>query len=437
MAVPPAPVEPQWHHPASLADTISMDGNDSCSGSVAAGENGDAIIAVEYGSRVFASERRNGVWSHPVRYVTLPHNPAGGSVFTPRMAVRPDGTTIMTWVQRDGTIDRVYKSVYANGAWTDPTSHADHISPNAGSALQPWVAFDPAGDAVEVWEQYTANGGSIFKSEVHNGVWSNPSGPNDAISPLQTHAQDVHLAAGPNGHVIVVWAQADLQNYRIFKSERRNGVWTHPTGLSDNISPPGTDAYRPKVAFDDHGDAVIAWVQSDGAFVQVFTSELRNGAWRHPTSLADNISPDGASAHAVAVAMAGDQAVVVWSQDVNATDSSLFVSEYRGGSWMHPAGLADHFAVGQLVREFVLAMGSSGHVVVPYTAADSSMNWATYLSERRDLVWTHATSLADHISPGATPTAEPAIAIDGDNAVIVIWRQSDGNFEKTYLSEFR
>lgn len=435
--VPPVPVEPEWHHPPTLADTISMDGNDSCSGSVAAGANGDAIIAVEYGSRVFASERRGGQWHHPVRYVTLPHNPAGGSVFSPRMAIRPDGTTIMTWVQRDGTIDRIYKSVFSNGTWTDPIDHNDHISPNAGSAQQPWVVFDPAGDAVEVWEQYTANGGTIFKSEYHNGVWTNPSGPNDGISSLLNHAQDVHIAAGPGGHVIVTWAQADGQNYRIFKSERRNGVWTHPSGLSDNISPAGTDAYKPKVAFGANGDAIIAWVQSDGAFVQVFKSELRGGTWTHPTSVTDNISPDGRSAHAVDVAMSGADAVIVWSQDVSATGSSMFKSEYRRGIWTHPVSLADHFAVGQLVRDFVIAMDSAGNVVVPYTAADATMNWAMYLSEYRDGAWRHASGLADHINPGTSVTSEPAIAIDGQNAVIVIWRQSDGSFEKTYMSEYR
>jgi hypothetical protein len=413
-----------------------MDGNDSDSGSVAAGANGDAIIAVEFGSRVFASERRRGQWHHPVRSVTQPHNPAGGSVFTPRMAIRSDGTTILTWTQRDGTTDRIYESVYANGAWADPLGHHDHLSPaNAGTAQQPWVVFDSAGAAVVAWEQYTANGGTIFKSEYRNGSWRSPTGPDDGLSPLLTHAQDVHVAAGPNEHVIVAWAQHDLQTYRIYLAERRYGVWARPT-LADGISPAGSDAFRPRVAFTPDGDALVAWVQSDGTSPQVFIAELRGGRWRHPASLADNVSPDGTAARAVEVAMSGAAAVVVWRQDVGA-GSSLFASEHRAGAWRHPASLADRFAVGLHVNEFAVAMDAAGDVVVPYTAADATQNWAVYLSEYRGGAWRHAAGPGARINPGSTPASQPAIAVDGQGAVTVIWRQSDGVFQKTYLSEYR
>lgn len=441
-AVPPTPIPPApparvWHHPASLADTISMDGNDSDSGSLAAGANGDAVLPVEYGSRLFVSERRGGGWQHPVRYVTLPHNPAGGSMFSPRAALRPDGATILAWAQVDGSVERIYASVYRNGSWVDPLGHGDHLSPLGGAAQQPWVAFDDNGDGVVVWEQYTTNGGSIFASTWRNGSWFNPTGPGDALSPLATHAQEVHLAVGPGGHVLVVWAQTDQQHYRVYKCERRNGVWTRPAGLHDAISPPGSDAFRPKAAFDAQGDAVVVWVQGDGAFPQVFKSELRAGTWRHPASLADNVSPDGTAARAAEVAMGGGEAVIVWRQDVSASGSSLFASEHRNGTWAHPPGLGARFAVGQHVDAFVLGMDAAGEVVVGYTAADAGRVWAMFLSERRAGTWTHAASLAGRINPGSTPVSEPAIAIDGTGAVMVAWRQSDGAFEKMYLSEYR
>lgn len=438
---PPAPVldEPYWVHPSSLLDTRSMDGNDSDSGSVAAGGNGDAIIGVEYGSRLFLSERVSGVWTFPVRFVTQPHNPAGGSMFTPRSAIHSNGDAIVVWVQRDSGTDRVYACTRQNGVWTDPANHADHLSPNsAESALEARVVIDPAGDGVVVWEQYVGGNGRIFKSEVHNGVWTNPASDSDGISAGATHAQDVAIAVGPDGHVIVAWAQWGTSNYSIFKSERINGVWTHPATLADGISPNGSHAFAPKIAFDGIGDAVLAWIQGDGSNAQVFKSEYRSGIWQHPTGLSDNISPDGTDARAVRVAMSTNQeAVIVWSQDTGSLQSHLFKSVYANSTWTHPAGINDHFSVGDQVNEFTVAMDSLGSVIVPYTAADASLNWATYKSERRFSSWMHPGSLADHISPGGTAATLPWIAVDGDDAVIVIWRQSDGTFQKTYMSEYR
>ncbi len=436
--VPPVPVEPQWFHPTSLADTQSMDGNDSDSGSVAAGSNGDAILAVEYGSRLFLSEKTAGVWNHPVRYVTQPHNPAGGSMFTPRSALRPNGDAVVVWAQRDNGIDRIYAARRTGGVWTDPANHADHLSPAGSSAQQPRVVIDPSGDAIVSWEQYVAGNGRIFKSELHNGTWTNPTSDNDGISAGTTHAQDVVMAVGPDGHVIIAWSQWGTSNYSIFLSERIGGVWTHPSSLAAGISPAGTHAFTPKVAFDGASDAIVTWVQSDGITEQVFKSEYRAGVWQHPTGLTDNISPDGTAAHDVQVAMSANrEAVIVWSQDVAVGQTSLFKSEYRAFAWTHPSGLGAAFGVGQDVNEIAVAMDTTGNTVVLFTAGNIGQNWATYLSEYRYGGWRHPATLADKISPGATSATLPYIAVDGSDVVTAIWRQSNGMFQSVYISEYR
>ena len=78
-----------------------------------------------------------------------------------------------------------------------------------------------------------------------------------------------------NGNAIIAWYQIDGTNYQIFKSEYRSGSWTHPSNLSDYISPDGTDAYGPTVAMDNNGNAIIVWYQMDGANYQIFKSEYR------------------------------------------------------------------------------------------------------------------------------------------------------------------
>jgi hypothetical protein len=53
--------------------------------------------------------------------------------------------------------------------------------------------------------------------------------------------------------------------------------WSHPTDLSDNLSPDGQDAGAPQVAMDSSGNAAIVWHQIDvgGINSQIFMSEFR------------------------------------------------------------------------------------------------------------------------------------------------------------------
>ncbi len=427
-----------WTHPATLSDTISPDGNDADGVVLASGLRGDAIVAWEYGSRVYASERRNGVWRHPVRDVTPPHNPAGGSTFDLRAAIDPQNNTLLAWSQHDAGVERIYASLYRNGTWRDPSSHADHLSPTAGDALQPQLVFDVAGDGYLVWQQYVSGNGRIFLATYHDGVWTKPASATDGISPDTTHAQDVRVAVSSGGHVVVVWAQADNHNYRIYKSEMRNNTWTHPSSLTDCISPAGSDAYAPDVAFDGSGNAVITWVQSDGANQQVFKSEFRAGSWRYPTSVTDNISPDGQAVHSASVAMArSGQAVIVWRQDVSATDNRLFKSEYRAGTWTHPASLTSGFSIGTNVTGFAVAMDTEGNIVLPYTATESGGTAVLLESEYRGGVWVHPTALTDRISPPGGDVTQPHVTVDGNDDVIIMWRQHNGTNQHAFISEYR
>ncbi|MFH1999478.1 MAG: hypothetical protein ABIK28_07340 [Planctomycetota bacterium] len=51
--------------------------------------------------------------------------------------------------------------------------------------------------------------------------------------------------------------------------------WTHPSGLTDNISPDGRDAEYPEATMDNYGQAMIVWLQHDGSTLHIFKSEYR------------------------------------------------------------------------------------------------------------------------------------------------------------------
>ena len=236
-----------------------------------------------------------------------------------------NGNAIIVWIQYGS----IFKSEYRNGVWTYPASLTDNINPAGLGVGYPQVAMDNNGNAIIVWEQYDSyDNYQIFKSEYRGGVWTNPASVADNISPDgggNAWFLFPQVAMDSNGNAIIVWQQHNGTNYRIFKSEYRNGVWKYPSSLDDNISPDGQDAWPPQVAMDNNGNAIIVWYQRDESNIyQIFKSDYRGGTWTNPSSLSDNISPDGQDAVYPQVAMDNNgNAIIVWEQYY------IFKSEYR------------------------------------------------------------------------------------------------------------
>ena len=180
-----------------------------------------------------------------------------------------------------------------DATWLYPSSLTDNISPDGQDTWDPKVAMDNNGNFILTWFQSDGTNNQVFISEYKSGTWTYPSSLTDNISFDGQSASHPYVAIDNNGNAIIAWSQNDGTNTQIFKSEYRSGTWTHPTDLTDNISPDGQNANEPKVAMDENGNAIITWSQSDGTNSQVFKSEYRSGTWTHPAGLADNISPDG------------------------------------------------------------------------------------------------------------------------------------------------
>lgn len=544
-----------WHHPASLSDNITPDGKDAKYAQVAMDKNGNAIIVWQQfdgtNNQIFKSEYRNGVWHHPT---SLSDNisPDGQDAEYPQVAMDDNGNAIIVWKQNystksssstsvtlesislsgelsvDGSAtlnstdlsvsypSRIFKSEYRNGIWTHPASLSDSVNPSGQYALNPRVAMDNSGNAIITWQQdYTTKSvigsdvtisgnisfanSQIFKREYRNGAWSGAAYVSSSDGQAAGNAQ---AAMDNNGNAIIAWVQYDEKmNYQIFKSEYRNGVWTGPASSSDHISPNGQDAYDPQLAMDDHGNAIITWRQnystkSSGLIVnsttisgtllvtstswRIFKSEFRNGIWTHPASLSDFISPDGQDANNSRVAMDNNgNALIVWNvveqkaQSSNTSspspviinsnsvetglvstwgsiniettnyNSRIYMSEYRNGVWHHPSSATDTIspAVQNNYTDYFLAspqaaMDDNGNAVIVWHQFDGS-NLKTFVSEYRGGVWHHPASLADSFGPGGQNAGSPVTAMSNNGTAIIAWPQSDGANYQIFKSEYR
>jgi hypothetical protein len=353
------------------------------------------------------------------------------------------GNALIVWSQCDELLCvgnyQIFKSEYRNGSWTHPSGLSDNISPDGEWTLYPQVEMDDNGNAIIVWSQSDGSDYQVFKSEYRNGSWTHPATLSDNISPNGQDAIHPQVAMDNNGNAIIVWSQSDGINTQIFKSEYRNGSWTHPATLSDNISPNGEDAGNPQVAMDNNGNAVIVWNQRDGSFLhQIFKSEYRNGNWTHPANLSDNISPYGGGPRDPQVAMDDNgNAIIVWSQSDLSYDQ-IFMSEYRNGSWTHPSDILDNISPdGGAAQYPQVAMNDNGNALIVWQGYGDS-NGQIFKSEYRNGSWTHPSDSVDNISPDGGYATFPWVAMDNNGNVVIVWQQSaNDTIFRIFKSEFR
>jgi hypothetical protein len=473
-----------WNHPASLAENVSPDGLNISAPQTAMDDQGNAVV-VWFGAYassscgsspaptcngIFKSEFRNGLWTQPT--TSADHiSPAGFAADSPSVAMDSSGNALIVWTQYDasmmcpatfGDCSSAYMSEFRNGAWSAPAP-AGNITIGEPNAFPPRAAMDDNGNALIVWawKKFAGAEYSIFKSEYRNGVWSRPTSTTQQINPVGQNALNPQVAMDNNGNAIIVWQQDDGGFTRIYKSEYRNGVWTHPASLAANISPDGQDASAPQAAMDNNGNTVIVWLQSDGSFSQVYKSEYRGGAWTHPANLAtDHISFDGRTAGLPQVAMDNNgNALIVWQQPDDAGARAVFKSEYRSGAWHHPAGLADNVSPATQDSQRAggprVAMDDNGNAMIVWEQNDDTGNiflppippdvigimifnyHQVYKAEYRNGAWTAPSGLLDNISIDGQPADSPAVAMGNNGDSIIVQRQMDGSQFQIFKSEYR
>ncbi len=403
-------------------------------------ENGSGTVAGADVTSVVVRCRR---WTDP-QDLADNISPDGSRAEKPQVAVNDDGEAVLVWRQRyDGVSGhfRIFKAEYRNGQWSAPQDLADNISPYAFYADNPQVAINSRGDAVIVWQQYDNGRWQIFKLECRNGSWEDPRYPVRLSLPGQ-HAYNPQVAVNDDGDVIVVWQQyngGSPNRSQIFKAERRNGLWLRPADLDDNISPDGQNAQFPQVAINSRGDAVVVWQQYDGHYNQIFKSERRNGTWTHPDNadLGDNISPDGQHAYHPQVAIApGQEAVIVWEQRVSSL-RQVVVVEYRDGSWSdfsYPLPVSQFGRNGNYYPQ--VAMNARGDAVVAWRQWDGA-NWQIFRAEYRDGRWIRPDGPDDNISPDGQDASAAQVAMDANGSAVIVWQQSDGGNDQIFRAEYR
>jgi hypothetical protein len=213
------------------------------------------------------------------------------------------------------------------------------------------------------------------------------------VSPASENATFAEVAMAGNGDVVAAWVQST------------GGLWAsiRPAGGSFGAPAPvssGTGnvaGQRPALAADPAGNAVVAWLQSNGTH-QLMRAAFRpaGGSFGPPAT----ISAAGQHAANPDLAMDGaGNAIVVWSRSDGTRQRVQWAYRPVGGGF--PAGGTTITAGANSSQEFPrIAMDPDGNAVVAYQAYDTPPN-VTYIRYQE--------RPAGGVFPGAAGEKEPRL----------------------------
>ncbi len=268
------------------------------------------------------------------------------------------------------------------------------------------VAANSSGASVVVWVQ----GFSVWAAyRSAGGGWSAPTqlgnGSNGVYSPSAAIDQD--------GMAVVAWMRSTSPPVAFVETRFRklDGTWaateTQPSG-------PGGADYRPHVAFDGDGEAVLSWQSNETGYSDILTSSHpRGGAWSVPVHL----SAPGANVDDPSLAGNGNGTVVATWIDT----TRVMAAVRSAGSWGAPTALA--FMQSSLAEEPRAAIDRAGDATVVWNRFDGNI-WRTEASSRpAGGAWQ---AVADTLGADTPGQSKVDVATDPAGDAVAAWRRSDG-----------
>ncbi|HEX2103282.1 MAG TPA: hypothetical protein VHF51_06495 [Solirubrobacteraceae bacterium] len=229
--------------------------------------------------------------------------PAPGVGSSPQVAVDPDGTTVVVW------LDAAAGRVLAAQAPAGGTFGAPVVLSGAGRAREPRTVVTAAGGVVAAWLETTGAGNAVLAAQRPRG---GAFGPAVQVAEPAQRAFAPRLAATSAGETLLAWVNTNSASGFAGRPGiarlQRLGAGGAPVGRRIRLSPDGARVSEVALAHDGVGSAFAAW--SDGARVQA--RRLAPGGLLGPVR---TLSP-GPPAHRPAPALAGaaGRAVAAWSE---------------------------------------------------------------------------------------------------------------------------
>ena len=283
-----------------------------------------------------------------------------GATSRPQVAFDGNGNALAVWSQYNGTVYNIFANRFNGTNWGD----AELIEDNSGATNRPQVAFDGSGNAIAVWVQYNGTVNNIWSNHFNGTSW----GTAELIETENTgNAYNPQVSFDGSGNALAVWSQLDGAVSSIW-SNRFNGTnW----GTAELIETDNSgNANGPQVAFDTSGNAVVVWVQNEGAIFNIWVNHFNGISWSIAKQLGTNSGDDVEEPYPQVAFDKSGNALAIWHVYDSAV-SSIYACRFNGTSWGTPE-LIENDNSGNALNPRV-ALDDSGHAIAVWEQSDGSV----------------------------------------------------------------
>jgi hypothetical protein len=238
---------------------------------------------------------------------------------------------------------------------------------------------------------------------------------------------DPHIAHDARGNNMAVWEEFDGARYKIWARRRAAGSdWRSPVQIEHNNT---GDAYQPRVALDNSGNAMAVWQQSDGKRFDIWANRYVVGEGWSTAVRVDADSTGEAQLPQIAFDGSGN-ALAVWQQS-DGKRSSVRASRYVPGQGWGSAALIhtsyDHAAAPQITSD------ASGNAMAVWHVYDGKRAhiWANRFAPATG--WSRAKPLESNTAGNAY---NPRISLHANGDTVAVWQQLDGTRTSTWARRY-
>jgi hypothetical protein len=294
------------------------------------------------------------------------------------------------------------------GAWSAPTLiELD----NTRDAQHPRTAIDASGNALAVWDQSDGARDNILANRYDAASgWSTAS----LMETGNSFAYAPQIGFDDNGNALTVWEQSDGTRYNIWsrRYEPASG-WSAPVQIEADPN----NAESAQIAVSADGSAIAVWEQSNGTRPVIWANRYApSTGWLTPSRIQSDVTGDGFFPQ-VAIDANGN-ATAVWHQ-TDGTRYNIWAARYGASGGWEAAALVE---------------ADTGDAVYPQVGVDANGN-AIAVWEQRD--GTRLNIAANRYSNGSwgTPALiesndsgaalKPQIGVDAAGNAFAVWVQED------------
>ncbi|MEI6224066.1 MAG: hypothetical protein WCS72_04895 [Deltaproteobacteria bacterium] len=248
-----------------------------------------------------------------------------GDAFEAQVAFDGSGNAMAVWSQLNAASGQfkiwARRYVPASGWGTAQRIQSSATVEGRG----PRVAFKANGDAMVVWVQYDAGAvNNVWTTSftASTGTWGSATQLNAGT----TGVSYPQIAIDPSGNAVVVWPErASSVEFHIQARRLVGGVW----GAAQLLDTASGNASWPRIAMDAAGDAMVVWLQENGAGGDVWASRFTVGTGWGRAALIEANDRNAYNLDVVSDAAGNAMAVWVQSDDTNPVTNSSAVYSNR------------------------------------------------------------------------------------------------------------